>query len=129
MNSYAVDGIRLDLKVEYAPVSINIALPVGLVVNELLTNSFKYAFGGRGGGVITLECLHKGDDRYRVVVADDGTGLPDGATWPMPGKIGALIVQSLRENTKTDLNVETAADKGVRVTMTFDHKVAAPPRH
>jgi hypothetical protein len=35
MHTYAVDGIRLDLKVEHAPVSINIAMPVGLLVNEL----------------------------------------------------------------------------------------------
>jgi PAS domain S-box-containing protein len=127
MNSYGVDGIRLDLKMDHAPVSINIALSVGLVVNELLTNSFKYAFGGRGHGVITMECLRKGNDRYRVVVADDGVGLPGDVVWPVPGKIGALIVQTLRENTPTDLNVETAPDKGVRVTMSFDHKM--PPRN
>ena len=126
MNAYAVDGIRLDLKVDHAPVSINIALPMGLVVNELLTNSFKHAFGGRGRGVIAVECLRKGDDRYRVVVADDGVGFPEGIVWPAPGKIGALIVQTLRENTRTDLNVEPAPDKGVRVTISFDRK--APMR-
>jgi PAS domain S-box-containing protein len=125
MDTYAADGIRLDLKLDHAPVSINIALPVGLVVNELITNSFKYAFGGRGHGVITLECLRKGDERYRVVVADDGIGLPADVIWPVPGKIGALIVQTLRENTRTDLNVETAPGKGVRVTVSFDHKVPA----
>jgi len=125
MNTYAVDGIRLDLKMDHAPVSINIALSVGLVVNELLTNSFKHAFGGRGDGVITMECLRMDEDRYRVVVADDGVGLPGDVVWPVPGKIGALIVQTLRENTRTDLSVETAPDKGVRVTISFDHKVPA----
>ena len=126
MNTYAVDGIRLDTKVEHAPTSVNIALPVGLLVNELLTNSFKHAFGGRGHGVISVWCLRHGEDRYRIIVADDGIGMPDGATWPVPGKIGALVVQSLRENTKTDLNVESAHDRGVRVTITIEHKL--PPR-
>jgi two-component sensor histidine kinase len=51
---------------------------VGLVVNELLTNSFKYAFGGRGRGVITVECLPGSENRYGVVIADDGAGLPEG---------------------------------------------------
>src|SRR5205823_5853021 len=87
VNTYAIDGIRLDLKGDHAPVSLNIALPVGLVVNELLTNSFKYAFGGRGRGVVTVECLRNGEHRYRVVVADDGAGFPQGVTWPIPGKI------------------------------------------
>jgi PAS domain S-box-containing protein len=124
MNTCAVDGIRLEQKMDHAPVSVNTALSVGLVVNELLTNSFKHAFGDRGNGVITVECLRRGEDRYRVVIADDGAGLPEGMTWPVPGKIGALIVQTLRENTKADFNVETAADRGVRVTMTVDRKAS-----
>lgn len=44
MNTCAVERIRLEQKTEYAPVSVNTALSVGLVVNEVLTNSFKYAF-------------------------------------------------------------------------------------
>lgn len=124
MNTYAVDGIRLDIKVDHAPTSINVALPVGLIVNELLTNAFKHAFGGRGQGLITVECLRSGDERYRVTVADDGAGLPEGVTWPVPGKIGALIVQSLRENTNTDLVVQSAPGLGFRVDITFDHKLS-----
>lgn len=129
VNTYAADGIRLDLKVDHAPTSVNIALPVGLVVNELLTNSFKHAFGGRGSGVITIECLRSHEDRYRVVVADDGAGLPEGVVWPIPGKIGALMVQTLRENTTTDVNVETAPGEGVRVTMSFNHKTPVRPKN
>jgi len=47
MHAYAIDGIRLDLKVDHAVASINVAMPVGLIVNELMTNAFKYAFKGR----------------------------------------------------------------------------------
>lgn len=47
MHTYGVDGIRLDLKVDHAMASINVAMPVGLIVNELMTNAFKYAFKGR----------------------------------------------------------------------------------
>jgi two-component sensor histidine kinase len=122
MNTYSIDGIRLDLKVEHAPVSINIALPVGLIVNELLTNAFKHAFGNRGHGIITLECLHQNEDRYRVLVADDGIGLPPTGSWPVPGKIGALVVQTLRENTAADVKVESGPQKGLRVIITFDRK-------
>jgi PAS domain S-box-containing protein len=125
MNTCGLEGIRLEQKIEHAPVSVNTALSVGLVVNEVLTNSFKYAFEGRGQGVITIECLRQSDDRYRVLVADDGIGLPEGVTWPVPGKIGALIVQTLKENAKTDFNVESAPEKGVGVTMNVDRKIAA----
>jgi PAS domain S-box-containing protein len=122
MHTYAVDGIRLDLKVDHAPVSINVAMPVGLLVNELLTNAFKHAFSERESGTITVRCLHEHEDHYQVVVADDGIGLPEDAQWPVQGKLGALVLQSLRENVETDFNVESARGKGMRVTINFVHR-------
>jgi PAS domain S-box-containing protein len=122
---HAVDGFRLDLKADHAPVSINVAMPIGLLVNELLTNSFKYAFQGRDSGTLTVRCLHEFEHSYRVVVADDGIGLPEGVTWPREGKLGALIVQCLRENAKTELSVDTAPNKGTRVTISFVHNPQA----
>jgi PAS domain S-box-containing protein len=124
MHTYAVDGIRLDLKVDHATASINVAMPTGLLVNELLTNAFKYAFNGREGGTLTVRCLREGEDRYRVLVADDGVGLPEDVTWPAPGKLGALILQTLRENAQTEMHVETAHGQGTRVTLTIVHKPA-----
>ncbi len=126
MHTYAVDGIRLDVKVDHAPISINVAMPVGLLVNELLTNAFKYAFQGRDGGTLTVRCLHENDNQYRIVVADDGVGLPDNVQWPVSGKLGALILQSLRENAETEFKVESGAGKGMRVTIDFVHKPAMP---
>jgi two-component sensor histidine kinase len=124
MHTYAVDRIRLDLKVDYAPVSINIAMPVGLLVNELLTNAFKYAFAGRPGGTITVRCLRDDDDKVRIVVADDGVGLPEDATWPVAGKLGALILQSLQENANTDLKVDSAPGAGMHVGLVVTHRPA-----
>ncbi|MEI9413269.1 sensor histidine kinase, partial [Mesorhizobium salmacidum] len=104
MASHAVEGIRLDMKVDTYPVSVNVAMPTGLVVNELLTNALKHAFRGRDSGTITLHSVVNGDG-CRVVVADDGIGLPDGASWPKRGKLGALIAQSLSENAKAEFHV------------------------
>jgi PAS domain S-box-containing protein len=126
MHTYAVDGIRLDIKVDYAMVSVNLAMPVGLLVNELLTNAFKYAFAGRGSGTLTLRCLHEDESNYRIVVADDGIGLPEGTTWPVPGKLGALILTSLHENAKTRFGVESSPEKGTRVTIDFVYSAVVP---
>jgi PAS domain S-box-containing protein len=123
MNTSAVEGVRLKIKVDHAPMSINVALPVGLVVNELLTNSFKHAFVGRENRVVTLECLREDETHFKVVVADDGAGLPEATVWPVPGKIGAFMVQTLRENTKAVFNVESGPGCGVRVTMSFAHEL------
>jgi two-component sensor histidine kinase len=123
LHSHAVEGIRLDLKVDVFPVSVNVALPTGLVVNELLTNAIKHAFTGRHGGTITLHSLSDGQG-CRVVIADDGIGLPDGVIWPMPGKLSAMIVQSLRTNAKASLDVESGPGQGMRVTIAFTRAAA-----
>ena len=95
LQAHAAEGIRLDLKVDVYPVSVNVAMPTGLVVNELLTNALKHAFAGRPSGTITLHSLTD-ESGCRITIADDGIGLPEGATWPQRGKLGAAIVQSLR---------------------------------
>ncbi len=118
MQSNGPDGVRLELKLESCVVPVNVALSVGLVVNELITNAFKYAFVGRDAGKIIIRCVRK-DEECVVSVEDDGVGLPEGATWPVQGKIGELMVRSLRENTKGEFAVETTAGKGVTALMRF----------
>jgi two-component sensor histidine kinase len=98
-------------------------MPAGLLVNELLTNAFKYAFVGRERGTVALECVRDEDNRFRVSFADDGAGLPPGVTWPMPGKLGALILQTLRENTQDlEFAVASTPGGGTRITLAFTHK-------
>jgi PAS domain S-box-containing protein len=123
MNSHAVEGIRLDMKVDTYPVSINVAMPTGLVVNELLTNALKHAFQGRDGGTITLHSMVDGDG-CRIVIADDGIGLPDGESWPKRGKLGALIARSLTENARAEFDVKSSAAEGTRVTIVFKRSAA-----
>jgi PAS domain S-box-containing protein len=120
VRAHATSGITLDLKMSYCPVSIDVAMPAGLLINELLANTFKHAFEGRETGTITLECAREDEDRYRIIFADDGLGFTRGTTWPTPGKLGALILQTLRENTR-QLNFQLISepDKGARITIEF----------
>ena len=124
LRTHAVEGIRLDLKVDVYPVSVNVAMPTGLVVNELLTNALKHAFTGRDGGTITLHSLSDGNG-CQITIADNGNGLPPGVEWPKRGKLGALIVQSLRDNAKAGLEVESAPGQGTRVKITFKRSEVA----
>jgi PAS domain S-box-containing protein len=125
MRSHAVEGIRLDLKVDTYPVSVNVAMPAGLVVNELMTNALKYAFAGRDGGTITVRSLAD-DGGCRVIVADDGVGLPKGVEWPKPGKLSSLIVRSLRENAKASIEVVSSPGRGTRVIIVFTRAAVVP---
>jgi PAS domain S-box-containing protein len=116
MSSYAKEGIVLDLKVESCMTSVNVAMPTGLVVNEIMTNAFKHAFSGRERGTITVRCLRH-NDLCSITVADDGVGLQP-ALWPPPGKISTLIVQSLVENAKANPQIHSEPGRGTKVTFT-----------
>ena len=125
MRVHAVEGVHLNLQADSWPVSIDVAMPAGLVVNELLTNALKHAFEGREGGTITLHSL-VGPGGCRVVVSDDGVGLPPGAVWPRPGKLSALIVRSLLQNAKAELEVTSSPGQGMEVAIFFAKAGAAP---
>lgn len=125
MRAHAVEGIHLDLQVDTWLVSVDVAMPTGLVVNELLTNALKHAFIGRDGGTITLHSTTEAEGGCRVVVADDGLGLPEGYSWPKPGKLSALIVRSLLQNAVARMDVRSAPSEGVTVEITFGRADAA----
>ncbi|MDM9627749.1 histidine kinase dimerization/phosphoacceptor domain -containing protein [Rhizobium sp. S152] len=123
MAAHAEEGIRLDMKVDTWPVSVNVAMPVGLVINELLTNALKYAFVGREGGDIKVRCTVD-DEGCRVLVSDNGVGLSNKDDWPRRGKLSAMIVQSVRQNAKAEIDVQTAPGEGVAVTIIFKRENA-----
>ena len=100
------------------PVSINVAMPIGLVVNEVLTNALKHAFQGRETGLIKLHSLLD-DEGCHVTISDDGVGLPQGAIWPQPGRLSAIIVKSLEQNAGARVLVTSEPDVGVSVTISF----------
>lgn len=118
MQAHAVEGVRLDMKLDTWPVSVDVAMPAGLVVNELLTNSLKHAFVGGEGGAVKLHSLID-DYGCHIMVADDGVGLSNGSIWPKPGKLGAVIVQSLKENASAKVAVTSSPGSGMSVTISF----------
>jgi len=125
MQAHATEGVRLELKIDTWPVSINVAMPAGLVVNELMTNALKHAFTGQDGGIITLSSLVD-DSGCHVAISDNGVGLPEGTSWPKPGKLSAVIVQSLRQNAKAAIDIRSSPNEGMRVNIFFACEAAAP---
>jgi two-component sensor histidine kinase len=127
MQAAAIPGIEIDLEVGYCPLSINIAMPAGLLINEMLTNALKYAFVGRSAGRLKLICKLEGG-RVTVIVSDDGVGLGENQEWPSPRKLGALILQTLKENAGNVLfQAESIRGQGTWFTLMFDAAQAPVP--
>lgn len=68
--------VALHLDVPSLQLDIDTAVPIGLILNELLTNSFKYAFGAGSAGEIFIRVCAPGPGRYELTYADNGPGLP-----------------------------------------------------
>jgi two-component sensor histidine kinase len=127
MQVSAADNIKIDIETGYCPLSINVAMPAGLLVNEMLTNALKYAFVGRSGGQLKLICRQDGG-RVTIIVSDDGVGLDEHQQWPSPRKLGALILQTLKENAgNVVFRAETIRGQGTWFTLMLDAAPGAMP--
>lgn len=72
---------------------VDTAVPLGLILNELMTNSYKYAFGQRGGEIVLS--IKKGIDGYRLMYGDSGAGLPHGLDVAKLTTMGMKLIRSL----------------------------------
>lgn len=88
------DCYQLELNVAHETLEIDTAIPVGLILNELLTNCYKYAFRGKEKGKITVD-FHKDNQGYFLQVQDDGVGFEYGKTGTTKGGIGLNLVRGL----------------------------------
>jgi len=127
MQVSATENIKIDIDTGYCPLSINVAMPAGLLVNEMLTNALKYAFVGRSGGQLKLICRQDGG-RVTIIVSDDGVGLGEHQEWPSPRKLGALVLQTLKENAgNVVFRAESIRGQGTWFTVMLDAAPGAMP--
>jgi len=68
--------VAMKIEVPHLHLDIDTAVPLGLIMNELLSNSFKYAFNNGASGIINLEIHTRTEGKYDLVYSDNGPGLP-----------------------------------------------------
>jgi two-component sensor histidine kinase len=68
--------VRISEHVEAVKFPTKLAVPVALIINELVTNSLKYAFTGRAEGQVHVSLAKQGEHQWQVTVSDNGKGLP-----------------------------------------------------
>ena len=127
MKEYLTDCCRhlADTLRDVRPIAVNVeadpiylpsdkAVPVGLMVNELATNAFKYAFPDDRAGTITVRFGNRTDRELELVVEDNGKGCPQGAK----EGLGSRIVRLLAQQLKGDVTTESAGP-GCRKIIAF----------
>jgi len=95
--AYRNKSAVLDFRLEEVPVPIDNAIPLGLIVNELLSNAYKHAFPGDNSiGRIAISLERKAENQeVSLIIRDDGVGLPEGFNLESSVSIGLQIVQIL----------------------------------
>ena len=116
-SSYGRRDLILSSRADPISLSIERAIPCGLVVNELVTNALKHAFpDGRSGGVVVEMRLLQGVD-VEVSVTDDGVGIPETIDLSTLSSLGMQLVQVLTEQLHAELHVQRRGP--TRIAFTF----------
>jgi PAS domain S-box-containing protein len=117
--SYRVSSSRIELqtRIDDLQLSVDIAVPCGLIINELVSNSLKYGFPNGRGGVIRIELHRQPNGRATLTVADDGVGLPEGVGFWNTQTLGLRLVGTLVKQLEGSIQVDRSQGTSVHVTF------------
>lgn len=110
-------GLTLDFDLEELYLNLDTSIPCGLIINEVVSNSLKYAFRGREKGVIRIEFSKLADGKLKLIVSDDGIGLPDNFDIENAESLGLQLVTTLVTQITGDLNIDST--NGTRFNIVF----------
>jgi two-component sensor histidine kinase len=119
-NSYrASQGIELNMDIANINLDINTAVPLALIVNEIVTNSLKYAFPDKKTGNVSVS-FGKDNDELKLIVEDNGIGFPMDLDFRNTNSLGMQLVNSLTEQIKGNIKLER--DEGTKFIIDFKEK-------
>jgi two-component sensor histidine kinase len=121
MSLYPPSSGRIRADIDSDPIHLDItqAVPCGLIVNELLTNSFKHAFPENRSGVIQI-VFRSVDGACKLEISDDGVGLPENLDPGTSGSMGMQLVTLLVQQLKGEFEIDQSS--GTRFTILFPQR-------
>lgn len=118
--SYKSEDKRVQLILDLDNFQINIdrAINCGLILNELISNSLKYAFNQKANGVITISFKESQDNYYIMKFSDNGVGLPKNFKFETAESLGLKLVNALKEQLSAELEINNS--DGLSYTFKFN---------
>ncbi len=119
VQSYNIDPQRISVLIQVDPIVLDMdqAIPCGLILNELLSNAFKYAFPQNRTGAVHVELHADTAQQAALVVRDNGIGFPDEIDFRHTESLGLQLVAMLTEQLQGTIALERA--DGTTFTLTF----------
>ncbi|MDF1697020.1 MAG: tetratricopeptide repeat protein [Saprospiraceae bacterium] len=116
--------IAYSIDADHVSFDIDTAIPIGLIVNELVSNAYKHAFEGRQNGKIDIKIEADENNEYLLSVSDDGIGISSDLDIKKSKSLGLKLVNSLgTKQLKGDLNIENK--NGSQIVIKFKDLKAA----
>lgn len=117
-------SIRFELKIDEVDININQAIPLSLIIHELITNAIKHAFERKSGGIIEVEILES-SQHIDLRISDDGDNVPNDFDIQSSQKLGLSLVQILTKQLGGNLTYDV--NGGLTYRMLFEKKVKKGP--
>ena len=111
------DLITLDVDADDVDMIMDTAIPCGLIINELVSNSLRHAFPDKRKGRTSIIFRSMGEGEYSLVVSDNGVGLPAGDEFLDPKTLGMQLIHTICS--QLEANVEMKGEEGTTFSMTF----------
>lgn len=112
-------GIKLTMDIHDIFLAIDTAIPFGLMINELISNSLKYAFPGGRKGEISI-AIHRQDHTLTILYKDNGIGIPEDFDWRNARSMGLRLITALVD--QLDGSIELDRTAGTLFTMVVHEK-------
>ncbi len=117
--SYSAGAGQVAMDVDVAPVflSLDVSIPCGLIISELVTNALKYAFPQGKGGKLFVGLHSESGDRYSLIVRDDGIGFPNEVDFQNTDSLGLQLVMTLTEQLDGDISLQKGDGTEFRISF------------
>jgi two-component sensor histidine kinase/ligand-binding sensor domain-containing protein len=117
--SFGIDPgtVRMIIEVGEVNIDLNQAVPCGLILNELVSNCFKYAFPDGRPGEVRISLTNGHRDGYRLVVRDDGVGIPEDVDFDTTESMGMQLVNIFTE--QLEGTIDLVRDGGTEFRIDF----------
>lgn len=112
------EQVSLQFNIAEIEMLIDIAIPCGLIVNELLSNCFKYAFPGQGKGYIAIGLKRIGEKQVEMSVRDNGVGLPEGFDIMQTDTLGVQLVTQIARH-QLHATIRVVSENGLSWYIAF----------
>jgi two-component sensor histidine kinase len=115
--------IRFDTQIEAIALDVSYAVPLGLILNEAITNGIKYAFPLGREGLITIAFKHRYGHRYLLSVSDNGVGLPANFDSKQTHSLGMSLMRGLSEEIDGSFSLESHQGTALFIDFVYEPTV------